>query len=169
MIARRRLRAAEPLLRAGALLGCGLGALFDGILLHQILQWHNLLSSVEPPVDLIAMKYNMLWDGLFHAFAWIVTAMGVLQLLSAGGHLAVRWSRAAFFGSALAGWGAFNLLEGLIDHQWLALHHVHPGHGQLAWDIAFLAWGATMLVGGIMLARRTLVPRSRATPAYGQY
>ena len=56
------------LIAAATLLGIGLGGFADGILLHQILQWHNMLSSRVAPTDLIAMKYNMVWDGLFHAF-----------------------------------------------------------------------------------------------------
>jgi uncharacterized membrane protein len=40
----------------GILLGSGLGGFIDGILLHQILQWHNMLSSVRPPIDLVGMK-----------------------------------------------------------------------------------------------------------------
>lgn len=30
-----------PIISAGILLGTGLGGFIDGILLHQILQWHN--------------------------------------------------------------------------------------------------------------------------------
>lgn len=33
---------------AGILFGLGLGGLFDGILLHQVLQWHHMLSSWYP-------------------------------------------------------------------------------------------------------------------------
>src|SRR3954447_9273234 len=62
---------------AGILLGTGLGGFVDGILLHQILQWHNMLSSVRPPVDLVNMKYNMVWDGIFHAFTWSMVVLGV--------------------------------------------------------------------------------------------
>src|SRR4028118_468898 len=69
-----------PLISAGILLGTGLGGFVDGIVLHQLLQWHNMLSSVRPPVDLVAMKYNMVWDGLFHAFTWITTVVGVFVL-----------------------------------------------------------------------------------------
>ena len=56
----------------GAVLGIGMGGFVDGILLHQILRWHNMLSTVLPPTTLDAMHTNMLWDGLFHAFVWIV-------------------------------------------------------------------------------------------------
>ena len=32
---------------AGILLGLGLGGFFDGIVLHQLLQWHHMVSNVE--------------------------------------------------------------------------------------------------------------------------
>ena len=44
--------AAHSLRGAGLLLGMALGGFFDGILLHQMLQWHHLLSGaggVEAP------------------------------------------------------------------------------------------------------------------------
>ena len=54
-----------------------------------------------------------------------------------------------FVGSMLLGWGLFNLVEGIFDHQVLGLHHVHPGNDQLAWDVGFLAFGATLAMAGI--------------------
>ena len=43
----------------------------------------------------------------------------------------------------LAGWGVFNVVEGLIDHQILGIHHVRDDLGApLGWDLAFLAFGA---------------------------
>lgn len=68
------------IISAGLLLGTGMGGFVDGIVLHQILQWHNMLSSVRPPIDLVEMKYNMVWDGLFHAFTWFTVAAGVWRL-----------------------------------------------------------------------------------------
>jgi uncharacterized membrane protein len=57
-------------------------------------------------------------------------------------------------GAMLAGWGTFNLVEGLIDHQLLGIHHVLPGHPQqLLWDMLFLASGALLVVSGWLLAR----------------
>jgi len=53
--------------RAGVLLGIGLGGFVDGIVLHQIVQWHNMISNWMPPTTLTAMHVNMVWDGLFHA------------------------------------------------------------------------------------------------------
>jgi uncharacterized membrane protein len=133
---------------SGILLGAGLGGFADGILLHQILQWHNMLSSVRPPTDLVQMKYNMFWDGLFHAFTWVMVVLGVWRLWEAGKRADVPWSTRTLVGSALIGWGLFNLVEGLIDHQLLGIHHVHPGGGQRAWDLAFLALGLVQIVAG---------------------
>ena len=60
-------------------------------------------------------------------------------------------------GGALVGWGLFNVVEGIVDHHLLNLHHVRPGPDQLAYDIGFLAWGAVMLVTGVLLIRTTVV------------
>lgn len=141
------------LISAGILLGTGLGGFFDGILLHQILQWHNMLSSVRPPTDLVAMKYNMVWDGLFHAFTWIMTALGLWRLWVAGARADVPWSTRTFVGSLSLGAGLFDFVEGLIDHQILGIHHVHPGEGELAWDLGFVGLGAVLMVVGWALIR----------------
>lgn len=143
-----------PLVSAGVLLGVGLGGFVDGILFHQILQWHNMLSSRIPPTDLVAMKTNMLWDGLFHAFTWLTTVVGLGVLWRAGQRADVPWSTQTFVGSLLLGWGLFNVVEGIIDHQLLELHHLHPGEGQLAWDVGFLVVSALLVVGGWALVHR---------------
>jgi uncharacterized membrane protein len=67
-------------------------------------------------------------------------------------------------GTMLIGFGIFNLVEGLVDHHLLGLHHVNetaPREAWIWWDVAFLAWGAIMLVAGWMLCRagRRLSPR----------
>jgi uncharacterized membrane protein len=142
-----------PLISAGILLGTGLGGFVDGILLHQILQWHNMLSSVRPPTDLIEMKYNMVWDGLFHAFTWIVVCIGLWRLWLVGTRADVPWSARTLLGSMIMGWGLFNFIEGLIDHQLLGIHHVHPGVGELAWDLGFLAFGVCEIAAGLVMIR----------------
>jgi uncharacterized membrane protein len=141
------------IISAGVLLGTGLGGFFDGILLHQLLQWHNMLSSRLPPTDLVNMKINMFWDGLFHAFTWLTTVIGLGLLWRAGGRPEVPWSTRTFVGSLAIGWGAFNLVEGVIDHHLLGIHHVHPGAGQLAWDVGFLMFGALLVSVGWGLVR----------------
>lgn len=135
----------------GILLGSGMGGFIDGILLHQLLQWHNMLSSVRPPIDLVDMKVNMFWDGVFHAFTWTMVALGIWRLWVAGQRADVPWSSRTLVGSVLLGWGLFNAIEGLIDHQILGVHHVHPGRGQLAWDIGFLIFGGVQVIVGSLI------------------
>jgi uncharacterized membrane protein len=143
----------SPLIAAGILLGLGFGGLFDGILLHQILQWHHMLSSVRPATTVSEMELNMVWDGFFDASTYIVTLLGVILLWRAGKLDDVAWSANTFFGSLLIGAGAFNFFEGLIDHQILGIHHVKPGVNQLAWDIGFLASGVILAVAGWLLVQ----------------
>lgn len=68
-----------PLISAGIFLGIGLGGFLDGIVFHQILQIHNMLSSQIPPDTLVNAKINMTWDGYFHAMVWIFTAIGMYR------------------------------------------------------------------------------------------
>lgn len=152
------------IISAGILLGTGLGGFVDGIALHQILQWHNMLSSVRPPTDLAHMKYNMVWDGLFHAFTWIMIALGLWRLWTAGQRSDVAWSTRTLVGSLVLGWGLFNFIEGVIDHQLLGIHHVHPGEAELAWDLGFLGFGLLQIVGGSLVIR---AGRADTTPRGG--
>jgi uncharacterized membrane protein len=66
--------------RAGIILGLGLGGFVDGILLHQIVHWHNMGSAVVPPTTMEAMQRNMTWDGFFHAAVWLLTLVGLYWL-----------------------------------------------------------------------------------------
>ena len=142
----------RAMVRAGVVLGLGLGGFFDGIVLHQILQWHHMLTSAGYSSKTVAgLEVNTLWDGLFHAGTYVLTLLGLALLWRASQRAHSRWSGRAFVGSLLLGWGVFNLVEGLVDHQILGIHHVRPGPNQLAWDLAFLAWGAAMLVAGWFL------------------
>lgn len=154
------------IISSGILLGAGLGGFVDGILLHQILQWHNMLSAFRPPTDLVAMKYNMVWDGLFHVFTWLMVSAGLWRLWLAGKRADVPWSTRTFVGSLILGWGLFNFVEGLISHQILGIHHVHPGEAQLAWDLGFLASGLVLMglgAGTIRAGRRDSTPRGGYT------
>jgi uncharacterized membrane protein len=147
----------------GLLLGVGLGGFVDGIVLHQLLQWHNMLSAVYPPTTVPAMQLNMRWDGIFHAFTWLATFAGVVQLWRAGAQGAVPRSAARFAGQQLLGWGLFNLVEGLIDHQLLAIHHVREVPGWLLYDLLFLALGGLgLLLLGFLLSRTAPPPRAGA-------
>jgi uncharacterized membrane protein len=66
---------------AGMLFGLGLGGFFDGILLHQVLQWHHMLTSAGYPPDSVHnLEVNTLWDGFFHLSTYIFVVLGLLIL-----------------------------------------------------------------------------------------
>lgn len=150
-------------LTAGVVLGIGLGGFVDGIALHQIAQWHNMGSAVLPPVTMAAMSRNMVWDGLFHAAAWIITLVGVFMLWAAAPSHAITRSATVFTGELILGWGVFNLVEGIIDHHVLGIHHVRdmPVHVPM-YDWLFLGVGG---VGFILLGWLLMRSAPRRIPA----
>jgi uncharacterized membrane protein len=144
-----------PSRASGLLYGIGLGGFVDGIVLHQILQWHHMVSAVESPGTLAGLELNTAADGFFHLATWVATIAGMVTALVAWrqGRIAPSWS--FHLGLVLAGWGLFNLVEGLIDHQLLGVHHVRDDLGApLSWDLAFLASGVLLIAGGWLLHRR---------------
>lgn len=145
----------EPRLPA-LLAGIGLGGFLDGIVLHQMFQWHHMLTGTEsqPMTTVAGLEANTLADGFFHLATWVCVAAAIWL-----GHRAWRrgerpGSWRTMIGLALVGWGAFNLVEGIVDHHLLGVHHVRDDLGApLGWDLAFLAFGALLVGGGLLLAR----------------
>ena len=145
----------KPLILAGICLGIGLGGFFDGIVLHQILQWHHMLSNVKPLINRSNIDLNVLADGFFHVFDFFMILVGIVLLWQAGKRNDVPWSSTTFFGSVIMGVGLFDLVEGIIDHQILGVHHVKPGPNEFAWDMGFLALGAFLAVIGWLMLQQT--------------
>lgn len=149
----RDVRGRRRVVLGGVLLGLGVGGFFDGIVFHQILQWHHMVSSVRPATTLEGLRTNTLGDGLFHFGPYLLTLLGLALLWSASRRGHHPWPTQLLSGAVLAGWGLFNLVEGLIDHHLLGVHHVRPGPSQLGWDLAFLGWGVLLLGVGWALLR----------------
>ncbi|GAA4601967.1 DUF2243 domain-containing protein [Actinoallomurus liliacearum] len=147
----------------GILLGVGLGGFVDGILLHQLLQWHHMLSSTNgdrigvryyDPNTVSGLRMNTVWDGIFHVVCWlsVLTGLAVLYSRVTRDRRSV-WTSRFLWGWVLVGWGLFNLVEGILDHHILAIHHVRGGPNRLWWDIGFLALGALLVAAGTLLRR----------------
>ena len=143
----------KPLITAGTFLGIGMGGFFDGILLHQLLQTHNMLSARLPKTSIANMEVNMFWDGMFHALTWTMTAIGLALFWRAARRSQVASSGKTFVGALLLGWGLFNLVEGLIDHHILHLHHVVERLGVSVYDYAFLGSGVALIGAGCLAIR----------------
>jgi uncharacterized membrane protein len=148
---------------AGAALGVGMGGFFDGILFHQILQTHSMLSARIARDNVVGLEVNMFWDGLFHALTWTMTALGIALLWRAASRGRGFPPLGVFAGPLLLGWGAFNLVEGIIDHHLLGVHHVIENADHLAPDLAFLASGVLFGVMGWFLLRSALSVNDRAS------
>ncbi|MGV3486761.1 MAG: DUF2243 domain-containing protein [Planctomycetaceae bacterium] len=165
----------RPLIVAGTALGIGMGGFLDGIVLHQLLQIHNMVSAkyptrgIEPQQLVVNLQINMFWDGMFHLMTWVMTAVGLILLWrsmppshplssTATSHIALSSDRTlltkTLVGAMVLGWGLFNLVEGTIDHHLLHIHHVTETDDHLFWDILFLASGVLMIVGGWVLIGR---------------
>jgi uncharacterized membrane protein len=83
--------------------------------------------------------------------------------MATGASLYLSWST-ALLGSLLIGWGGFNLVEGIVDHHILGVHHVRDDLGApLGWDLAFLAWGIVFLAGGYALVHRRRSPATQGS------
>ena len=139
----------------GIVLGLGLGGFVDGILLHQILQWHHLISSTRTGTTetVAGLEANTLADGLFHAGTWLLTALGVWLLWRAASRRRLALDR-QLLGWLLVGWGLFNVADEVVFHALLDLHHIREGEHELAYDMAFLAVAVVQLAAGWALTRR---------------
>jgi uncharacterized membrane protein len=128
-VTRKRL---APLLVASLVLGVGLGGFVDWLVMYRL---------------------GQTWDGGLLAVAWAATLAGIVLLFQAGRFVHHVWSGRVLAGGLIAGWGLFNLGDGLIAQQLLGLHRVYPGAQRLAWDLAFLLVGGLgpIAAGGLMI------------------
>ena len=154
--------------RPSFILGFGLGGFADGIVLHQLLQWHHLVSDERSTTTVEGLEANTLADGLFHSAAWVLVLAGVSLLVRAWqrGELAPSWR--VHLGLMLAGWGVFNVVEGVVDHLVLGIHHVRDDlGGPIGWDIGFVAFGVAQVVAGVWTAHAHTTSAGRNLAAKG--
>jgi len=145
----------KQLNHAGYLLGFSLGGFFDGIVLHQVLQWHHLLSGIDraPFSDL---RVQILADGLFHAAMYIIAAIGLLKLLQARYALVDRSADRLLAADLLIGFGAWHVVDAILSHWLLGIHRIRMDvPNPLLWDILwFVLFGVLFIAAGILLRRR---------------
>ena len=124
--------APEAFVKSNVILGVGLGGFIDGIVIHQVLQWHHMLSAYPDPSVANDRRLNVTADGLFHVGTSLFTISGVVMLWRERRDAPVAPSGQTIFGSVIPGWGLFNLVEGLVDHQLLVLNP-HVGDHRARW------------------------------------
>lgn len=142
------------LMAAAAIIGVGLSGFFDGILLHQILQWHHLLSLM-PGETFRSLEVQILADGLFHALMYAVTAAGLWMLWRRRRSLAeAGWRTIA--GGGLLGFGLWNVADIGLLHWVLRIHRVRLDvPNPMLYDIVWiLLLGAAPAIAGWLLLRQ---------------
>jgi uncharacterized membrane protein len=140
---------------AGFLLGFAMGGFFDGILLHQILQWHHLLSLVDSPL-VADMRTQIIADGVFHALMYVIAAIALWMLLRARQELAGPHAARRLLANALIGFGAWNMADAILFHWIFQLHRIRiDSDVPLAWDLTWFAvFGLAFVIAGGFLRQR---------------
>lgn len=140
---------------AGGVLGFALGGFFDGIALHQLLQWHHLFSLV-PGETWRDMQNQIMMDGWFHVLHYVIALVGIWLLWRARPGVTGAAADRRLLGAALIGFGAWQAVDTVVFHWALMIHRVRVGvPNPLAYDIGwFVVFGVPTLLAGWYLWRR---------------
>lgn len=153
----------KPWFLSASVLGFALGGFFDGVLLHQILQWHHLLSLVP---GVASLREQVLWDGYFHAFMYLAGTAGLVGLWRARRQLGEA-PRPALPGLLMLGFGAWHIIDSVLSHWLLGIHRIRvDSPNPFLWDMIWLiAFGLIPTIAGGLLLRHPLSGRPRINAA----
>lgn len=135
------------------LLGFALGGFFDGILLHQVLQWHHLLSLVPGAGDL---RRQVLWDGLFHVLMYLLAVVGLAGIFRSGRNGVDRRRLAILL---LLGFASWQVVDVVLFHWIMGIHRIRVDRPDpMLWDIGWLLviGGPPLIAAGWLHRRRQL-------------
>jgi uncharacterized membrane protein len=158
------------LILAAGIIGFALGGFIDGILLHQVLQWHHLLSLVEGE-RFRDLKVQILADGLFHVLMYVIALTGLWLLWCSRREVTGTQADLRTIAAALLGFGIWQIVD-VVGFHWLAgIHRIRVDvPNPLAWDIGWLiVFAGPSLSAGWWLMRQTgpggpAGPLARAAP-----
>jgi len=141
-------KAKRSLLDYGSfILGFGFMGALDGIIFHQLLQWHSVYMATDRPGQIMS-------DGIFHFGVSIALVIGGILLWLAGNPTSVEKGNRFVLGGFLMGAGIFNVVEGIINHHLLQIHRVKPGDpNAMMYDLSFLALGFILAVIGYAIRK----------------
>lgn len=144
-----------PLAAASVVLGIAVGGFCDGIVFHEILQWHGMLTNKIAANTLINKNVNVFWDGIFFGFIWITTIIGLYLLWQLLHRPFINRSGLLLSGGMFLGWGIFNFAEGLINHHILGLHNIREASANPeSWNYGFLAFSVLLILLGYILIKK---------------
>src|SRR5690606_2011360 len=137
------------------MVGFALGGFFDGIVLHQILQWHHLLSGLEGAADR-GLHFQITMDGLFHLLMYAIGLAGMILLLSTRRKASGSASGGQILRLVLIGFGVWHVIDAAVSYWLLGIHRIRMDSDMpLLWDIGWLfAFGIVPLILGIFISAR---------------
>ena len=140
---------------AALLLGIALGGFFDGILLHQILQWHHLLSGLEEGA-FEDIRVQLLADGLFHVVMYLLAIWGLVLIWHNRHELDRPRSGYRILAYTFIGFGAWHIIDGVVSHWVLGIHRIRmDADNPLFWDVLwFVVFGIAFVAIGWFIHRR---------------
>lgn len=140
---------------AGFALGFGFGGFFDGILLHQVLQWHHLLSALEGPA-FQDIRVQILADGLFHILMYVVAMIGLWLLWRTRREFSLPGADRIMLSMALIGFGVWHVADGILSHWILGIHRIRMDvENKLFWDLLwFFVFGLFFIAAGLWMRRK---------------
>lgn len=125
------------------LFGVGIIGMLDGIIFHQLLQWHSTYIRTN--------RFNqIISDGIFHLSVTVVIFVAAILLWKSDPNV----KKEKFWGGFFLGAGWFNFLEGIINHHFLKIHHVKPGTYQLMYDLAYDTVGIVLIIIGWFMYKK---------------
>ncbi|MBS4172258.1 DUF2243 domain-containing protein [Bacillus sp. FJAT-49736] len=124
--------------------GMGIIGMLDGILLHQIFQFHSVYMYTN--------RFNQIVsDGIFHLFVTIIVFVGGYLLWSSEREKLTN-PNLTFWSGFLFGSGIFNLVEGIVDHHVLGIHHVYYYTDRvLFYDLLYDGFSLILIVVGLFM------------------
>lgn len=139
---------------AGLLIGAALMAAIDEIVFHQILAWHHFYDRSTASVGLLS-------DGLLHSASLIALVAGLFiyaELRATHSFVRPDAMVGLFFGA-----GAFQLVDGLINHKLLRLHQVRYEVDLLPYDLIWNGGAILLLAVATVLLLRLSRTEGRHT------
>lgn len=129
------------------LVGIGIAATLDQVVLHLVLGWHHFYDHGGEATGKVA-------DGVFHLLGTAVLVWGLVWLWRQRAELKPGFRR-ELAGGVLLGAGGFQLWDGTVQHKLLDLHQVRGDTDNvLPYDLVFLALAVALLVAGFLVRRR---------------
>lgn len=137
-------------------LGFGFMGAMDGVIFHQLLQWHSVVMETSRPGQIFS-------DGVFHFGVTIALVIGGILVWLAGRPSEISRGVSRLVGGFLTGAGIFNLMEGVVNHHILQIHRVKPGDpNALMYDLGFLTFGLLLVIIGEVIRRKRQAPDNHA-------